>query len=384
MAVTSQSALKELIDETTVIKNDLVSCRDSLKNNLSAKGVDVSDVYKLNELISKVHHNLMNRLSYPTWYIENMEQHNIWITSSASMPDNQYASPDYVSVCKHGVYIYAVLTSPYSSSDTGKINIMKYNTNTNKWTQLKQQIPYLNSRINSFSSNKETVSNKIYFIGGYNYNTNQGINQNVCYDVELDVWTERTAYPENVCNADCCVAGEKIHVFGGDATGNSRARNSHRIYDTVLNVWIDKAPMLKAKKNLGVVKVNNMIHSFGGQEGGGGKYFNDHDCYDLDLDVWTTKPLLPYTAMGVTATVVKNMIYLFGGYSYGINANYFNYVYSYDTIKNEYKNLRSMVKNRYVGTAISYEELGHIYYLSGHKMVTEDSSPYGINYLYII
>lgn len=54
MTVTSESTLKELVDETTVIKNDLISCRDELKTNLSNKGVDVTGLNKMGELIPKI------------------------------------------------------------------------------------------------------------------------------------------------------------------------------------------------------------------------------------------------------------------------------------------------------------------------------------------
>lgn len=54
MGVTNKSTLKELVDETTVIKNDLVNCRDNLKNNLSDKGVDVASVNKMQELVNSI------------------------------------------------------------------------------------------------------------------------------------------------------------------------------------------------------------------------------------------------------------------------------------------------------------------------------------------
>lgn len=54
MSVTSESTLEELVDETTVIKNELVVCRDNLKNNLSNKGVDVSTTDKMQGLVEKV------------------------------------------------------------------------------------------------------------------------------------------------------------------------------------------------------------------------------------------------------------------------------------------------------------------------------------------
>lgn len=54
MSVTSQSTLKELVDETTVIKDELVSCRDNLKTNLSNKGVDTTNLNKMGMLVSSI------------------------------------------------------------------------------------------------------------------------------------------------------------------------------------------------------------------------------------------------------------------------------------------------------------------------------------------
>lgn len=54
MSVTSQSTLKELVDETGLIKDELVTCRDTLKTNLENKGVDVSSTDKMQGLVEKV------------------------------------------------------------------------------------------------------------------------------------------------------------------------------------------------------------------------------------------------------------------------------------------------------------------------------------------
>lgn len=54
MAVTSQSTLKELVDETTVIKDELVNCRNNLKTNLSNKGVDTTSLNKMQDLVNSI------------------------------------------------------------------------------------------------------------------------------------------------------------------------------------------------------------------------------------------------------------------------------------------------------------------------------------------
>ena len=48
------ATLKNLVDETTNIKNELVECYTNLKNNLIAKGVECSDIDKMPTLIDKV------------------------------------------------------------------------------------------------------------------------------------------------------------------------------------------------------------------------------------------------------------------------------------------------------------------------------------------
>ncbi|MGX4600237.1 hypothetical protein [Faecalimicrobium sp. JNUCC 81] len=48
------STLKNLVDETTNIKNDLVTCHTNLKNNLISKGMEILDSDKIPSLINKV------------------------------------------------------------------------------------------------------------------------------------------------------------------------------------------------------------------------------------------------------------------------------------------------------------------------------------------
>lgn len=48
------STLKQLVDETTNIKNELITCHANLKNNLIEKSVECSDTDKLLSLVGKV------------------------------------------------------------------------------------------------------------------------------------------------------------------------------------------------------------------------------------------------------------------------------------------------------------------------------------------
>ena len=48
------ATLKNLVDETTNIKNELKTCHSNLKNNLIAKGVECSDTDKMSSLVDKI------------------------------------------------------------------------------------------------------------------------------------------------------------------------------------------------------------------------------------------------------------------------------------------------------------------------------------------
>ncbi len=48
------ATLKQLVDETTNIKNELKTCHTNLKNNLIEKGIECSDTDKLLSLVNKV------------------------------------------------------------------------------------------------------------------------------------------------------------------------------------------------------------------------------------------------------------------------------------------------------------------------------------------
>ncbi|MBP3915910.1 hypothetical protein [Clostridium sp.] len=71
------ATLKNLVNETTNIKNELKTCHTNLKNNLSSKGVECSATDKMSTLIDKV--SSLKTISKPicgdnfTFFIDNNE-----------------------------------------------------------------------------------------------------------------------------------------------------------------------------------------------------------------------------------------------------------------------------------------------------------------------
>ena len=61
------ATLKNLVDETTNIKNELVICHSNLKNNLIKKGVECSDTDKMSSLIDKINEISLESLGGRKW-----------------------------------------------------------------------------------------------------------------------------------------------------------------------------------------------------------------------------------------------------------------------------------------------------------------------------
>ena len=81
------TTLKSLVDETTNIKNDLKTCHSNLKNNLIAKGVEVSSGDKLSALIDKVSSIIGYRVSEITTEVQ-----AVLDSYEASTTGNKYAT----------------------------------------------------------------------------------------------------------------------------------------------------------------------------------------------------------------------------------------------------------------------------------------------------
>ena len=92
------ATLKNLVDETTNIKNELVECHTNLKNNLIEKGVECSDTDKMSSLIDKV----LNIELGKKWASGNMVipySTSITKTSPYSIPCKLDFEPSLVFVC---------------------------------------------------------------------------------------------------------------------------------------------------------------------------------------------------------------------------------------------------------------------------------------------
>ena len=94
------STLKQLADETTNIKNELITCHANLKSNLIEKGVECSDTDKLLSLVGKVGEIELGKKFISGIAYQNFDNNRLFNT-----------------VCKNGysrndLYNYIVLSKP--------------------------------------------------------------------------------------------------------------------------------------------------------------------------------------------------------------------------------------------------------------------------------
>ena len=155
------ATLKELVDETTKIKNELVTCHTNLKTNLSNKGISISSSEKLSKLVSKVN-SLQNigdvkKGTTVDVLVENLD------LPTPTFNYTQYTFKD-ASFHETDTELFIFLTYNTSGSSTNIMStIYKYNKSSKTWTS---------KDILKNSTNSSTYALCSLFYGDYLYYSN--------------------------------------------------------------------------------------------------------------------------------------------------------------------------------------------------------------------
>jgi len=153
----------------------------------------------------------------------------------------------------------------------GNINELDvYDPSTNTWATL-ANLPFGHQEVNGAIGN--TNGGKLYFIGGKNDLITNLYNNNQCYDVSSNTWSEKSPYP--------------IKVYGGSAALDTSAGIIHYVGGATIPNY------------------NNLYTS--GQ-------VNSHYLYDINLDKWTAGIPLPVILSGHASVFVDRKLYVFGGF----------------------------------------------------------------------
>ena len=339
---------KQLVDETSNIKDEVVRCHTNLKNKLSRKGVQISDTDKMSELIEKIDEVNSN---LPNWVISSKTDY--WLDAK-NMP--------------------TIRTSLTSSSVNGKIyciggygisndelNINEcYDTNTNRWTT-KANMPTARANLSSSS-----VNGKIYCIGGeLGGSFGSGIlSKNECYDTATDVWTTKANMPTARDYFSSSVVNNKIYCIGGERKGDVyKPIVKNECYDTSTNTWTTKANMPTATYMLTSNSVNGKIYCIGGEDNTDAGQANINQCYDTKTNTWTTKMSMISGAKELVSGRIKDNIYCIGGRQG--NDGYINKNQCYNTSTNTWTTKANMPTARARLTSSSVGN--NIYCIAGNN-----------------
>ncbi|RIA90349.1 hypothetical protein C1645_823484 [Glomus cerebriforme] len=195
------------------------------------------------------------------------------------------------------------------------------------------------------------VENKIYYIGGVNYNESEsGPSDFFYFDTSSYIWTDLQSQGVNIPFTVWHTANiggvneDSIFIIGGthyDEIDNAYPNYIYR-FDTKTNV-IDipeiqgKAPI--HRKGVNSISYEGKIYMFGGQIEVNGKDIYLNNLFDI-LDTvnlnWQVGSLVnsPVASAFYTATLVNGVIYYIGGTSGPDNFSPMTQIYQYDIVGN--------------------------------------------------
>lgn len=294
MTVTSQSTLKELVDETGIIKNELVVCRDNLKTNLSNKGVDVSGTDKMQGLVEKVNEiniNLYNNI---------MKIPRTYQIYSPSANLKYFLFPSKYSASCFEIHkdnnIYSLLYQVDDGSGPMRTDkrMWKYSLVTDTSTILCPIAEYTKIfRYNTNLTNKNVIIGDVYY-AILGTSTNNFISS---YNILSDTWTNPLVTFE-----------ANTILYGLIKTTDDRllATTSRGLY--LINLDTKTKTLLSSYNSKMIFE-----HEYDGKLYGRGYDYYDYGMTELDLQNYSTReifkdklPLVVFGKNAITLEIIHN------------------------------------------------------------------------------
>ncbi len=150
------------------------------------------------------------------------------------------------------------------------------------------------------------INDKIYAIGGFNYNSFSGENNLEEYNISSDTWTEKLSFTNGPNGLNQAVEiNSKIYVTLIDSTAHIAE------YDPAINTWTEKTELLSPIMDFAKVVIKSQLYMIGGHLVNGMDYSNKVIRYN---PVDNTQILLPENShqwCGITE--IEGVIYIPGG-----------------------------------------------------------------------
>nr|WP_312984366.1 hypothetical protein [Clostridioides sp.] len=300
MAFAENNTLKELVDETTLIKDDITNNRDTLKSNLENKGIETTEVSKLPDLIDKVNGIEVERhTNIPKWL--DIGLHDIAIPFIKEKPS--FLGSDYsCSAYNRKLFFFTGNKTYY------------YDIDAKVYIQLSDSLnqPPVSVAI--------TVDDAIFLCGG----TITGSYYKHCqkYDIETDTWSYKKDIPSGVSRG-CGVAKE-------DLSGFYLSYSTLYSYDIETDTWTSAGSGFSSGYRNMIINNNKLIAA----PYSTGSSIVSAIIYDLATNVKETISFesKDYVRQGAFGFSCKNKIYIQGGQSGG-NAEWYAGYYDISTQK---------------------------------------------------
>lgn len=331
------STLKQLVDETTNIKNELKICHTDLKDNLIEKGINALSSDKLAILVEKVK-------ELP--YIEGYNELPVWYKTLFKFK-NYWFSCKNISIARVGMGACTVNNKIYCiGGDSSSVNEC-YDPSENTWATLK------NMSVARGYFKPAVVNNKIYCVSGSTGGSNSTANE--CYNPNTNTWTTLKAFPSNGFLPCTEAVGDKIYCIGQGGYNNIYC------YNPSTNTWTSLGVTPSYWHGMVTFVINGKIHCMSNR--------NNHNYYNPTSKSWTTLNDTPTVTN--SAGVVGNNVYCIssGGSPH----------YRYTPSADEWAVMdNSMPSNKMSwATSVAYDR---IHYIGGSSTTHECYIPQGGNY----
>ena len=329
------ATLKSLVDETTNIKDEIVECRDNLRQTLIEKGVECNSQDKMSNLIGKID-NL--KISYfPNWY----KTRELYLPigefsdlafsySSSVIIDNLI----YVRVNnKLVVYnadtnqIVESISIPYTETTSTPISVVDhviYFIGANKANGNKKCFKFnIKTKVFSLISEYDgrgrtgpvliSVGKDIYIYGGIDWAN--GTTYSRCYNTLTDTYTTKPTIPSTVCDTDGYLYNNKLYIPAYYA-------GYFEVFDINTQAWLTRTSsntQANTQTYLGGLCGNSdKIYIMGGRNN-----LKESCVYDISKDEWLRLEDMPIGREGLSLEFYNNNIYILCG----TGTNLKNYCY---------------------------------------------------------
>ncbi|MDR6967163.1 N-acetylneuraminic acid mutarotase [Flavobacterium arsenatis] len=297
------------------------------------------------------------------WYEYNPTT-DIW-TAKQNFMNSDSTSDFYTSISEASItavgsdiYVFGGHVRYFSSTYLSNDNLYKYNTLTDEWTSVDEELG---------GNRKEAmgvfVNGKLYAGGGQDGEETSDFHE---YDPQNDSWQQKASFPIKFSNVGATSIGNKGYFIGGyqrvGPTGSSLYTSKFFEYDASSDVWTEKENYPGgSRRSLVVENYNDEVYAGFGFNGSGG-FVQGFYKYNPTSDTWTPLALPSFnisysSGFHANSFVAGDYLYLIvNGGSEGIKKYSFQNNVWTDIAIDLYQHLN----NQYVNMAFSYEGKGYL------------------------